>query len=422
MKMKNYGLGLFFMLLLWSPAIAQLTIEAEVRPRFEYRHGFGTLFPDNADASAFISQRTRLYSSFSKDYLKLYLSIQDIRVWGDVPQLNRADRNGLGLFQAWGAVVFSPSVTLKLGRQALDLDDQRIFGSVAWAQQARSHDMALFTYHKNDSKLLAGAAFNQDGESNLGNVLTTENTYKSLQFLWFHQDWSALSASFLFLNNGLQFIDDLIPDNNETRFSQTIGAHLKSNKQLFSWWTNVYYQFGKDVDDNDISAYLLALEASYKSGPNWSLILGGELISGNDNGLPDNGENKAFNPFYGTNHKFNGLMDYFFVGNHANNVGLLDVYLGSVIGLGEKASIYARVHNFSAAADLQNSDSKQLGVEADFVLNYNFKKDINIQAGYSHLFASDGMEVLKNNFDGNVNYWGWAMVTIKPTLFQTKTD
>ena len=33
-------------------------------------------------------------------------------------------------------------------------------------------------------------------------------------------------------------------------------------------------------------------------------------------------ENNSFTPFYGTNHKFNGHMDYFYVGNHIGNVGL----------------------------------------------------------------------------------------------------
>ena len=145
-------------------------------------------------------------------------------------------------------------------------------------------------------------------------------------------------------------------------------------------------------------------------------------MSGNDNGGVSEGENKAFTPFYGTNHKFNGLMDYFYVGNHANNIGLMDLYLGSVFKLGEDTSLNARIHNFSAAADIQGSDSKQLGVEADLVFNYNFKKDINIKAGYSQLFASGGMELLKNNVDDNSNYWGWLMVTINPTLFTTKLD
>ncbi|WP_420601785.1 alginate export family protein [Flagellimonas sp.] len=419
--MKPIGIYLFLFFLSTIAINAQVKVDAELRPRFEFRHGFQSLFPDDADPSAFISQRTRLNAAYKNEYLNFYLSVQDIRVWGDVPQLNRADRNGFGVHQAWGELLFSPEFSLKLGRQLLSYDDQRIFGGVGWAQQARSHDAAVMKYKKGKSSFHVGAAFNQDGEANLNNILTT-NTYKSLQYGWFHQDWDGVSASFLFLNNGLQFIDAFDADNHETRFSQTVGTHLKGSEEKLGWMANLYYQFGKDIGDNDLSAYLLALEASYKVEPKWSLILGGELLSGNDNGAPSNGENKAFTPFYGTNHKFNGLMDYFFVGNHASNVGLLDVYVGSVIGLGEKTSLSGRIHNFSAAADLAATDSKQLGVEADFVLNYNFKKDVNIKAGYSHLFASEGMEFLKNNFDDNSNYWGWVMITIKPTLFQTNLD
>ena len=50
----------------------------------------------------------------------------------------------------------------------------------------------------------------------------------------------------------------------------------------------------------------------------------------------DASENKAFTPFYGTNHKFNGFMDYFHVGNHANSVGLIDIYTKVKTKLGER--------------------------------------------------------------------------------------
>ncbi|WP_276392170.1 alginate export family protein [Eudoraea chungangensis] len=413
----------FVLCLIWlftTQISAQFKLDAEIRPRFEYRHGFGTLFPNNADPSGFVSQRTRLNTTYQNEYLHFYVSVQDIRVWGDVPQLNKADNNGLGLFQAWGEILFSNEMSLRLGRQAVDLDDQRIFGSVAWAQQARSHDMALFKYQKNNHSLQLGAAYNQDGESNTGNLLTVQNTYKTLQYGWYHRNWDKLAASFLFLNNGQQYTDTINADNNTTRFSQTLGTHLKSNNQKLGWWANLYYQFGNDVNSNRISAYLIALEGSYKLNPKFSVLLGGEVLSGNDGGAPTDGKNKAFAPLYGTNHKFNGLMDYFYVGNHANNVGLFDLYLGANIGLGEKSSLYARIHNFSSAADLVGTEKKQLGVEADFVYTYKFKKDIILNAGYSQLFAAEGMEVLKNNFDGNANYWGWVMLTIKPTLYQSK--
>ncbi|MFS4454992.1 hypothetical protein [Maribacter sp. 2304DJ31-5] len=181
--MKQCYSKILFLLFICSFATAQVTINAELRPRFEFRHGFQTLFLENIDPAAFISQRTRLNADYKKEYLNFYLSVQDIR-WGDVPQLNRADRNGFAVHQAWGESRFTPELSLKLGGQVLNYNDQRIFGGVAWAQQARSYDVSLFKYHKNRSRFHLGAAFNQDGESNTGNTLTIANTYKSIQYAY----------------------------------------------------------------------------------------------------------------------------------------------------------------------------------------------------------------------------------------------
>ncbi len=93
-----------------------MKIDAELRPRFEYLHGFGNLLAENQEASGFISQRTRLNAKYKNEYLNFYVSIQDIRVWGDVPQLNRADRNGFGLNQAWAELLLNDQFSLKLGR------------------------------------------------------------------------------------------------------------------------------------------------------------------------------------------------------------------------------------------------------------------------------------------------------------------
>jgi hypothetical protein len=418
MKLVKLSTVVFFTLF-YININAQLKIDAEVRPRFEYRHGFKTLFPDDADPAVFVSQRTRLNAGYKMEKLNFYLSLQDVRVWGDIPQLNTADKNGFSVHQAWGEILFNPNISLKLGRQEIIYDDQRIFGSVGWAQQARSHDAALIRYNKDSFKFDVGFAFNQGEESLTGTTLTTPNTYKSIQYAWLHKDWEGFSGSFLVLNNGLQFTDPANSDNDETRYSQTVGTHLKYKKEKLGLVSNLFYQFGNDVNDNDLSAYLLSLEANYKLSGQWKVSLGGELQSGNDNGAPANGDNEAFTPFYGTNHKFNGLMDYFYVGNHIGSVGLVDLYVKANVKFNPKSTLNVGVHNFMAAADLPADESKQLGTEIDFVYSYDFQKNINIKAGYSHLFASDGMEILKNNSDGNTNNWGWIMVTIKPTLFTT---
>lgn len=403
-----------------ASSYAQVKIDAELRPRFEYRHGFKTLFPDNADPAAFVSQRTRLNGGYVMDKLEFYISLQDVRVWGDVPQLNSADNNGFTLHQAWAKIAFNENFGLKLGRQEVDYDDQRIMGSVGWAQQARSHDIAILKYNKNKFRADVGFAFNQEAENLTETTYTIAKNYKALQYVWLHKDWEKFSGSFLFLNNGLQFEDTVNADNNETRYSQTVGTHVNYVPGKLKLTGNFYYQFGNDIGDNDISAYLLGLEANYKVSDKVKLGLGGELQSGNDNGVPANGENNAFTPLYGTNHKFNGLMDYFFVGNHANNVGLTDIYLTSNFKLGTKSNLGVAFHNFSTAADLPGSDEKQLGNELDIVYSYKVFDNLGLKAGYSHMFASEGMEILKGNADGNTNNWAWVMLIIKPTLFQSQ--
>lgn len=410
--MKTYRIITALFLFAITSTFAQLRIDAEVRPRAEYRHGFKTLFPDNADPAMFVSQRTRLNTSYSIEKLNFYVSFQDVRIWGDVPQLNTADNNGLSIHQAWGEILFDPNWSLKLGRQEVIYDDSRIFGNVGWAQQARSHDMAMFKYKKDDFKFDIGLAFNQSSENLTGTNLTTPRTYKAMQYAWLHKDWNNFSGSFLFLNNGMQTPNGL-------KYSQTIGTHLKTKKDNFDVAANLFYQFGNDATNRDLSAYLLGLEANYKVSKTTKLGLGVELQSGNDYNTPAD-ENKAFTPFYGTNHKFNGLMDYFYVGNHINSVGLLDIYAKANFKLNTKSSLTAFVHSFSAAADINATISKQLGTELDLVYGYKFTNEIDFKAGYSHMFASEGMEVLKANADDNTNNWGWVMVTIKPTLFTTK--
>lgn len=420
MKFIKVYIVIYFVLLSFIETNAQLKVETELRPRFEYRHGFSNLFADDEDPAAFISQRTRINTFYKLEKLKFSLSIQDIRVWGDVPQLSRSDRNGFSLHQAWAELFFDANFSIKLGRQEVIYDDSRIFGNVDWIQQGRSHDLVLLKFKKEKLRFELGLGFNQDNESLTGTVLTVLNNYKAIQYLWLHKDWSNFNASFLFLNNGLQFINPIDDNNTDTRYSQTVGAHLVYNKAKLKLQSNLYYQFGNDVSNNNLNASLLSLDSNYTLSETWNVGLGLELISGNDGATPSNGNNDAFNPFFGTNHKFNGFMDYFFVGNHINNVGLLDLNAKLNVKLDKASNGTIAVHNFSAEANIPENDSKQLGTEIDIVYARNIYKDVILNVGYSHIFEANGLEVLQNNFNGNTNNWAWVMLVIKPTLFETK--
>ena len=80
-------------------------------------------------------------------------------------------------------------------------------------------------------------------------------------------------------------------------------------------------------------------------------------------------------------------------------------------------------HIFSSTANVADSSGKiysdGLGTEIDLVLTYNWIKSVAFQAGYSQMFATETMEVLKGGDSSKTNNWAWAMIIIKPSLFKT---
>ncbi|MGW8123095.1 alginate export family protein [Roseivirga echinicomitans] len=412
------GIFVLSFLIVYSSLKAQISVDAQLRSRFEYRHGYKTLHPDNVDAAAFIGQRTRLNIDYKNENLDVFMSFQNISVWGDVPQMNTSSKNSLMIYQAWAKFNLSKSFALKAGRQEIIYDDSRIFGNVDWANQGRSHDALQLKWQNNGFKLDLGLAYNQTDEQLTGNTYNLLGSYKTFQYLWLHKDWSNFSGSFLFLNNGLQYIDILNNQNNEVRYSQTVGFHANYKKDQLGLSSNLYYQGGKDIQNNSLDAYLFSIAADYQVTDKWKTVLGAELISGNDNGAPFNQKNNAFTPLYGTNHKFNGHMDYFFVGNHMSNVGLTDIYLTNTTKLNAKSSLTVSLHNFSSPSDIAGSSKKQLGTEIDLMLAHNVQNNVAVKIGYSQLFAAEGMEVIKGNSDKNANNWAWVMLEITPNLIR----
>ena len=415
--MKNVYF-LMLLLALSQTVFAQtFEISAEIRPRFEYRHGYKTLAVDTLDAAAFVSQRTRLNVNFESEKINAFVSLQDVRVWGDVATLNVADNNGTTIHQAWAELLLSKQFTLKLGRQEISYDDERIFGSVGWAQQARSHDAFLAIYKPNDNNHFElGLALNAEAET-LFETDYNINNYKAFQYVWYHTKMSDLGLSFLVLNNGLAYDDN---GGQKVAYNQTFGTRATFSKNQLKADASLYFQTGK-LAKSVVSAYNAAANVYYEISASFNAGLGAEYLSGTDMNSIDS-KLKSFNPWFGTNHKFNGWMDYFYVGNHINSVGLLDVN-ATIAYKKNKFSAKLIPHMFSAAAtvvdDTGNKMSNGLGTELDLVLNYNWTKDVSFQAGYSHLFATETMEVLKGGNRNANNNWAWAMITVKPSLFKT---
>jgi hypothetical protein len=412
--------------------MAQFKLGAEVRPRAEYLHGFRTLSDSTGQEPAvFVDQRTRLTFAYDHDKLKLFVSVQDIRTWGSTSQSNRVD-GFTSLNQAFADVRIYKGLSAKFGRQQIDYDDGRILGNLEWAQQGRSHDALVLKYEDSTLFVHAGAAYNQNAPGFFGNGYTVAGNYKTMQYLWFHKDFKHnIGWSVLFLNNGIQaFRTDSLgkPFDFALYFSQTAGTRVNYQGKMVSASGNFYYQFGKDSKGKDLSAFNASADVEVRPVKQFGITLGYETLSGTGQLNLSNVDNRSFTPYYGTNHKFNGYMDYFYVNNHINNVGLNDGWLRlRKIG---RFGAALDAHIFYTAAALLNKTElattgaqvamdPYLGLELDLKLNFKVNDWVALEGGYSHMFASKSMEMLKGGRADALNNWAYLMVTVKPMLLNT---
>jgi len=424
--MKGRILIILTFLLICSESLqAQFKISAEVRPRTEFRNGFKTLKQsDEVEAALFTEQRSRLYLDYATDKYKFKLAFQDVRIWGETSQIFKEDLGSTFLSEAWGQYYFTEKSSVKVGRQIISYDNQRFLGGLEWAQQGRRHDALLYLYENTESKTKFhfGLAFNQDDDIAEPGLLQREGArfysvggnYKSMQYGWFNKVFESGNLSVLALNAGYQNADSTVSN------KQTFG--LIGSKKLggIIIGGDLYYQTG-EFSKNDVNALLFGLNATFKTSAT-PVTIGYEHISGKDDDDTST-DITNFSPDFGTNHAFNGLMDYFFVGPANGNVGVSDIYLKTKFKLSEKSVLLAHVHEFltgSTQLDESGSElSKTMGTEIDLVYSIKVNADINFKLGYSQLFATDTMEALRGGDASLFTNWAWTMITFKPTLFKS---
>ena len=65
--------------------------------------------------------------------LGVHLSLQNVNIWGQAPQIQVTDKTGgLSVFEAYAVFPLADKFSAKVGRQMIALDDDRIFGSLDW--------------------------------------------------------------------------------------------------------------------------------------------------------------------------------------------------------------------------------------------------------------------------------------------------
>ncbi len=416
---KTSSLVIFGLLIQTSYA-QELEANIQIRPRFEYRNGYKNPLLAGEKPAAFVSQRSRLNLNFKKEKLDVKLSLQNIASWGDVPTSTPKSKNGVAVYEAWARYKFTPMFHLKAGRQVISYDNQRIFGEIDWAIQGQSHDALLLTIAPKKHKIDIGFALNSESETLTQTAYTVPN-YKTMQFLHYFTEMKSFKISVLAANVGYEYIQ---PDLKwRTDFSQTFGTYLVYKKNKWDANLSVYGQTGKK-NNQTVEAYNVGLNVGYNLAENWNLSVGYEYLSGKSQ-KDTSKTNRSFHPLFGTNHGFNGFMDYFYVGNHQNSVGLQDAYLKLNF---EKGKWIASLvpHVFLSPESIVDSlgqimDS-YLGTEIDFTLGYAFQSDVKFVVGYSHMLGTKSMERVKGGNLDRTTDWAYVSFSFSPSIFSYKKE
>ena len=406
-----------------------VTVDGEFRPRVEVKDGFSQPLLKAEDPLAVATQRTRLGVSFQTGLLSTKLTIQDARTFGETATTSEASTTNASttIFEAWADMVLIPGGSVRIGRQALKYDDGRLFNSPAWSNTGTSHDMALMKYAINDFQANAGFAYNNSTAGNSETYYTPVCPYRYMGFLWMNKVLAKnMSLSLIGVDEGVQ--DTSGTAGNTSKYKKVNMYHTYTYGGYLSYGTTstplslaltYYRQSGKSSTGKTMNASLVATKLGWNPSTYLNLGIGCDLFSGDDNS--NDGTQHNFKKLYGTNHSFNGYMEYW---TTPPTQGLGDYYM-TVSGKATPNLDWEVVgHVFKSMKDVKYASDgvgKSLGSELDLTLKYKMNEWANVQGGYSMYFTTKEVKYLKmknSNADIRTPQWCYVMLTITPAYLK----
>lgn len=393
-----------------------LTISAELKTRSEIRYGYKIIPRSDTSAAFFTNQRTRINFDFRNKNFNLYVSLQDARVWGQ--QDIRLPRVPSYLFEAYAEPRLLKNLSLRIGRQRVIIDNQRLFAENDWRVTGASHDAARLIYRSKKLDLELAGAFNQSTE-NFYSTVYSPNGFYHYKGLFFH--YLVYKMNHGFTLSTLQVADGYQGLHNtarpETYYRFTNGGRIEFARKKWYLTFSGYYQHGRDSGGITLSSYYIQPEIRYSGIKNSNLRLGLEYLSGGYG----NGKqiNHNFVPLYGVAHRFMGHLDFFTsFPEDVNGAGLVNPYLHFQY-LNNKWDIRIENHLFYTQQPSVNDIkvNRFLGFENDLRTIYKPNKYTEVEAGFAWAAVTKTMSIVQKGGNSNKTpVWGYLGLKFFPLL------
>ena len=408
-------------------------VDLQIKNRFEYRDGYGAIPTETSIPAAFINQRSRLNLTYQYgNSFNTVFSIQDTRVWGS------HDPKGLDgtiqLFEAYIEPYLTPNLSIRIGRQRIILDNQRLFAENEWRVNGNAHDAINFRYYKGKLSSELIGAFNQASERVSGTDYTptelsltpgnatpsTWTNYKTLAVHYTKYEFSPkFTATTIVATDGYQSKTNA----EKILWRLTYGGRLEYTSGRWYTTTSGYYQSGRNNTDKTIKAWYVQPEVKYTILNSATVRLGAEIFSGDNGTIGDVDHN--FVPLYGVAHRFNGFMDLFTkFPMDLNSSGLVNPYLFVTKTISPKIEISSNSHLFYTQKSFVTTSNESLntfmGYEHDLVANYKPNNYTTIETGFSFALPTETMTAIKKSGDAStIPTWAYIQVKISPRLFKS---
>lgn len=398
----------------------QLNMDLEIRPRVEYLDGFNNGSPGGMEENFYTTQRNRLSITYAAPRLKLHGSFQEIHLWGEDRRVSSI--GSINAFELYAEPSVGKNLKLRIGRQAISLDNGRIFSAAPWGQQSRSHEGIRLLYKKKlETDLIM--AFTRPYYEPFDKAYSPVAAHQ-YKYLFVHHLKTKLGAGFTLTTiNAADIFRE--KDNGRGYFGRiTNGGRLDWAAGPFSVTISGYYQHGRVRAAKSIRAWYLQPELALTANQ-YLVRLGMELLSGDNPTTPANHDH-SFVPLYGVAWKFMGNMNLFarFPADVGNR-GLANPYLFLIRRFSQKLSVRLDGHLFYSQHPLMDSmglaQSSYLGWETDASFNYKPSTQFDINFGLSAFLPQRSTALLgKISNPSAAAVWSYLMIAWHPRLLERR--